>query len=325
MTETSRHDAAAAHPRSVKLIRTFRAKLHDLEHKLDGAEVRAANGIRATNTARANGWQDAGEDILEKCAPCFTLSAGRSGTMTLAQLGALSPQLESVHEPLPHLLTESFLCHRGDVGDAAFWDAVIAEARDWPIRNAYRKGRNWFETNNRLTFLAPHLAQRYPQSRFIVLVRHPEAFAESAIARGYYKDHVWDFARIRPQPLDPDHDRWPQMSQLEKVGWLWRSTYEIADRLSETIDPERLLLVRSEDLFQNQGDAVNNLFTFASSEPPPQASIAHLLAQKSNAQVSRAKGSRSADWDGSERKLFDLQVEQLTQKYGYEPRSFGTR
>ena len=115
------------------------------------------------------------------------------------------------------------------------------------------------------------------------------------------------------------------MSQLEKVGWLWRSTYEIADRLSETIDPERLLLVRSEDLFQNQGDAVNNLFTFASSEPPPQASIAHLLAQKSNAQVSRAKGSRSADWDGSERKLFDLQVEQLTQKYGYEPRSFGTR
>lgn len=240
--------------------------------------------------------------------------------MTLAQLGALSPQLESVHEPLPHLLTESFLCHRGDVGDAAFWDAVIAEARDWPIRNAYRKGRNWFETNNRLTFLAPHLAQRYPQSRFIVLVRHPEAFAESAIARGYYKDHVWDFARIRPQPLDPDHDRWPQMSQLEKVGWLWRSTYEIADRLSETIGPERLLVVRSEDLFQNQGDAVNNLFTFASSDPPPHASVVRLLAQKSNAQVSRAKGSRSADWDENEHKLFSRQVEQLMQQYGYEPR-----
>lgn len=316
---TESQQIALAHPRASNLIRTVRARLRAFERRLSGVELRAAIGVQAAKQARSDGWTGSRDDVRKFCAPCFTLTTGRTGTTTLANLGALSPYLESVHEPLPHLLTESYLCHRGDVADASFWDSVIAEARDWPIRDAYRHRKKWFEANNRLTFLATHIAERYQNSQYIILVRHPEDYAESAVARGYYERHPWDFARIRPRPTDPDHARWQDMSQLEKVGWLWRSTFEVAEELKTSIGPERVMTIRSEDLFANRGNVVANLFTFIAVKQPPASAVDDLLARPANAQKRFGAGSRRAEWDSMEHELFLRQVEPLMRQYGYQP------
>lgn len=242
--------------------------------------------------------------------------------MTLTQLGALCEDLHSVHEPLPHLLTESFLYYSNAVGDDEFWRSVVAEARDWRLRDAYRAGRNWFETNNRLTFLAPILAAHYPRSRFIVLVRHPVAFAESALARGYYAEHPWDFARIVPRETDPAAMSWDSMSQLEKIGWLWRATYQTADDVVATLEPHRSLLLKAEDLFAQQNQAVNQFYSYVSARPrPDQRRIDRVLRTPANAQTERTARASVTQWASTERDRFLSLVGDRMRSYGYKTHS----
>ena len=305
------------HPRALKAISAIRGRLAATSRTLRRLEVAAAQGVRRTHAASRSGWEDSWESIRPDCRPVFTLSTGRTGTMSLALLAGLSTELEAVHEPLPHLFVESYLEYSGVRQDVEFWNAVVEEARDWPIRDAYHRGRRWFETNNRLAFLAPYLHNVYPSAQFMLVTRHPETFAESALSRGYYRGHSWDFARITPRPEDPAHERWNAMSQLEQVGWLWAETYRRSAEFAD-LHPSNTIHIRSEDLFSDGEATSARLFSFlqVEAEPDP-AAVRSLLAVPANAQAKTAASDRSS-WDASSKSAFIAQVDGLMDRFGYQ-------
>jgi hypothetical protein len=228
-------------------------------------------------------------DVVE---PCFVLSTGRAGTMTLSSLLEASPLIDAHHEMAPRLIEASYLAYMQppDIPDG-FWRDTVAVARDPAVFSAYRRGKVFFESNNRLTFLADALAEHYPRSRFIVMTRAPIGFVRSAVDRGYYAGHRWDYARVRPRPGDPDAPRWKHMSQVERCVWLWKSTTQHCLDFVDRLDPSRSFFLKSEDLFDGNDGVIDGLFQFVStSDAPPRARTRSVLSRRLN----RQKTSRSA-------------------------------
>ncbi len=173
-----------------RILRRARFGVERLDHWLFEAEI-------ANPTARM-GRSPAGLNRLRSAArPCFAMTTGRTGTQTLAALLNVSPSIDAWHEPEPRMIAASRLAWDG-AGDAAFWREAVIVARSQLIGAAFRRGKVYFEGNNRMTFLAGALAEAYPTSRFLIVARNPEDFITSGLKRGYYLGHPWDHARIRP-------------------------------------------------------------------------------------------------------------------------------
>lgn len=219
----------------------------------------------------------------------FGLSTGRAGTRTLAALLARSPDADAHHEPYPRLVKASFDAYLSP-GEERLWEAVVLAARDDLVWAAHREGKIYIETSNRLSYLAGPLSRAFPASRFIHLHRHPYEMVRSALRRGFYQGHPWDFARIVPRPGDPERERWPEMTPLEKSAWNWARVNRAALDFLATLPADRRLSLPSQDLFL-LGDATRGLFEFAGLRRPPDAALRRVLAQRLN----RQKPERGAE------------------------------
>lgn len=250
--------------------------------------------------------------------PCvFALSTGRVGTKTLTALLALSPRVVSVHEPEPRLVKASFDAYlEGSKADGEKWRAVVLAARDDLVCEANRKGRVYVETNNRLTYLAGALAAAFPASRFIHLHRHPYEVVRSAMRRGYYQQHNWDFARIRPRPDDPLARDWAGLPPLHKCAWYWAQSNADALAWLETLPPERRLVVRADALFAGDQATLERIFGFVGVEMPPVAWIEGVLGQRINAQRAGHFPAPS-EWSEAERRTVREQVADVAARLGY--------
>lgn len=219
--------------------------------------------------------------------PCaFVLSTGRSGTQTLAALLALSPELAAVHEQVPRLVHSSFEAYLAGPRVVASepWTRLVLAARDDLVWKAARNGKTYVETNNRLTYLAPALAECFPSSRFIHLYRHPYSVVRSGVARGYYRGHSWDFARIRPGPSEEVASSWSSMSQVRQVAWYWARVNRLALSFFEGLPDARKLSLSAEDLFMGSADTIQRLFAFVGARTPRQPELDRVLRAKLNAQ-----------------------------------------
>lgn len=262
----------------------------------------------------AQRWQD-----WEECPCVFVLSTGRVGTKTLTALFALSPQVISLHEPEPRLVKVSFDAYMegGDLGASEKWQAVVLAARDDAICEANRRGKTYIETNNRLTYLAPALAAAFPASRFIHLHRHPYDVVRSAMRRGYYQSHNWDFARIRPRPGEPDAAGWDAMSPLEKSAWYWERCNKEAHTFLVTLPAARRMDLRADALFAGDEKMLKDLFDFVGMDFPPRNLVEEVLGQKINA-ARQGHFPPPSEWDDDERASVRQSVEATAKILGYE-------
>lgn len=245
----------------------------------------------------AQGWRD-----WEECPCVFVLSTGRVGTKTLTALFALSPRVISRHEPEPRLVKVSFDAYMegSNLGASEKWQAVVFAARDDAICEANRRGKIYIETNNRLTYLAPALAAAFPASRFIHLHRHPYEVVRSAMRRGYYQSHNWDFARIRPRPGEPLAAQWDTLSPLEKSAWYWAQCNREAHEFLETLEKSRRMDLRAELLFAGDEKTLKDLFDFVNIDFPPREQVEEVLGQKINA-ARQGHFPPPSEWDKDER------------------------
>ncbi|MDT7935188.1 MAG: sulfotransferase [Sphingomonadaceae bacterium] len=231
--------------------------------------------------------------------PCvFVLSTGRVGSQTLAALYALSPHAHAEHEPSPVLTYASFEAYR-DRCESPHWRTLVYGARDETVLNAAARGRVYVETNNRLTYLAPALADAFPDSRFIHLHRDPLAVIRSGMARGYFVDNGWDYARIRPRLAEPDAALWPRMSQIERCAWWWARVNDEALDVMGRLPPERRLDLPAERLFGADPTTIAALFALAGLRTPPPGGVAKVLGARLNAQGRRAAPLAAADVDAA--------------------------
>ncbi|XOF35364.1 MAG: sulfotransferase [Candidatus Electrothrix sp. YB6] len=262
------------------------------------------------------------QDIpTEELQPVFVLSTGRCGTKTLAALADLLPDVNSHHEPDPKLLEASYLYFMQLCPEVSedFWQGLLAVSRDELIRQAARKDKLYFETNNRLALLCNLLAARYPKAKFIHLVRHPYDFVRSGMRRNYYNDHQWDFVRITPLPDDPAAAAWKTGSQLEKCAWLWTATNAHIDDFFHSIPDDRRLFMRSENIFNNAGDSVQKVLSFIADGKnlPNAGKIEKVLGMKLNLQT-YGNFPKAAGWSPEEKKILQQHCGVLMKKYEYD-------
>ncbi|MCI5166258.1 MAG: hypothetical protein D3903_09225 [Candidatus Electrothrix sp. GM3_4] len=266
--------------------------------------------------------QDEEQDIpTEEMQPIFVLSTGRCGTKTLAALADLLPNVNSHHEPDPKLLEASYLYFMKLCPEipANFWQGLLAVSRDELIRQATRKDKVYFETNNRLALLCEALAAHYPKAKFVHLVRHPYDFVRSGMRREYYNDHPWDFVRVTPLPDDPAVTTWNTRSQLEQCAWLWTATNAHIDAFLQNIPEDRRLFMRSENIFNNVGDSVQTVLSFIAngSNLPNTAKIEKVLGMKLNLQT-YGNFPKSDGWSTEEKKILLHHCGVLMKKYNYD-------
>lgn len=241
------------------------------------------------------------ERVCAEHKPVFVLSPGRSGTKTLTELFRKSPEIDVHHQPFPELIRHSRTAYEEQEKKPEALKYGVDMARYESIRDAHLLGRTYVETNNRITFFALQLAELFPKSLFIHLVRKPEDFVKSGLARGWYsRASLQEEGRIRPLQ---DKEDWERRSDASKIAWLWEETHEFIESFKKKEGMKgRVLTVRSEELFADP-QKVKELFQFIGHPPIPRRSVEKVLKKPLNQQKKNKR-----ELSSSERK----EVEDLT-------------
>lgn len=251
------------------------------------------------------------EEVL--AAPCcFVLSTGRCGTAFLTQVLRGSGKLSVQHTPKPELEYVSSLVHHDRPSGEALDLAVLA-ARFELLVDAYRAGKMYVETNNRISFFAPALARLLPNSRFIHVVRHPADFVRSGMRRGYYADGVVQHQRLMP----PRGTDWSSWTELEKIAWEWNQINEFIESFKVTIPSDRVLTVRSETLFRDPA-ALASLLGFVG--VGDDAALTRRLNNRPLKPVNEQRTGRFpayVDWSDADKARLK-RLASLAPAYGYE-------
>jgi hypothetical protein len=218
----------------------------------------------------------------EQFDPLFVLSTGRTGTKLLTKIFNAHPAIQAFHEPFPEPYYHSAYAYRHHKERPGELRMMIDCARYGLIRDTFLTGKKYVETNNKLTFFAHPLAELYPKSRFVHLVRKPTAFVQSGCSRGWYSDRViTDEGRI--QPRDGDHAAWADYSQVKKIAWLWNETNRFIEEFKATLPGDRMLTIQSEALYRDPA-APRAVFELLGIESLPENTLKRLLKRPVNRQ-----------------------------------------
>lgn len=260
-------------------------------------------------------WEGFAERVFKEAAPTFILSTGRCGTKLLTEAFERQPGVLCAHSPTPELLYESRLAYEQGEGGAGERRAAIRGARFEIIAEAYLRERVYIETNNRVTFFAHELAELFPNSRFVHVVRHPGAFVRSGVRRGYYRGQYGDIGRIRPV-AEPLATLWAELGEIARVAWLWNETNRFVEEFKSGGVGERCAFVKAEDLFADP-EAILQVAEHAQvPELPTLSSLVELQREPVNADLSPTDLPRYEDWS-DEDKASLARYAPLASEYGY--------
>lgn len=289
-----------------QLLKTS-AFLTHLSRKADGAANRLMPSRQISlQECEAQNWQNV--------KPCFVLSTGRAGTLLLTQLLQVSPHIRVAHQPQPELIRASKIAYEQIANSPKIFLETFKSAREELVLEATSREQQYIETNNRITFFAPIIRDVFPNAVFIHLVRHPGSFVRSGIRRNWYSDqHAHDIGRISPQ-VGEMKDRWPKLSQIEKIGWLWNETNQFIENVREQIPTSHFLFVKAELLFKDIS-ITEKIYEFLEIDCPMRARL-----QKNLKPVNvQKKGEYPPyrEWPEKDREMLKG-VAPLMEKYGYE-------
>ena len=160
----------------------------------------------------------------------FIIGTGRCGTTTLARVLSQSPNCRCLHEPKPWFVREASLYVYGEYTPNKI-KSDLKSSR--PASQWYEYG----ESNQKLSFLIPILAETFPKAQFIWLVRDGRDVVVSTVARGWYKPVevverenpdlgngalTWHQNRLNGYRMrEFTSHEWNSMSRFEKCCWRW--------------------------------------------------------------------------------------------------------
>lgn len=179
--------------------------------------------------------------------PVFVLSTGRSGSLFIHNLFSQLRGVTSYHEAFPTLqYFSNFAYHSQDQVDVL--EKMFQAVRMELILDAFNSNNIYVESNQCLTFFAPAIAKTFRKAKFIHLVRHPGAFVRSAIMKGWHRnDTIWESGRLKMQ----DQQQWDKLNIIEKLAWVWNATNEYIKRFAKSVEADRIMLVKLEDMSLN--------------------------------------------------------------------------
>jgi neutral ceramidase len=253
--------------------------------------------------------------ILKKYGEAFfVMSTGRCGTMTLAHGLSMAQNATVWHHPNPLLVLETQLAYWGKIDTKSlFW-----RARGNQIREAWSQNQIYGETDHNMTPFCDMIAKEIPNSKFIILVRHPYDFVRSGMRRNYYNDddNIWDRGRYLPEKESEEYIIFEKLKQLEKVAWLWNATYHKINGITKDIQNNRVFLVRFEDLV-NGPDIFRVVYKFLGLKKYNEDSIDNILTKKLNSQK-KGYYPKPSSWDDVEKISIWNKCSYLAEKFGYK-------
>lgn len=221
------------------------------------------------------------EEVHQQASPCFVLSTGRCGTKLLTYILSENERLKAEHVPTPEFTHYGAFAYQNAHSQPEVVARIVDGARYEQIRDAWLLEKIYVETNSRITFFCHALAELFPQSRFIHLVRQPEAFITSGLARDWYSNSVLhDEGRITPENESLD--------RVQKIAWLWNETNQFIEDFKQEIADGRLLTVRSDELFYSAETSLK-IFGFLDVNPPERNRIEELIRKPVNKQDNKGQ------------------------------------
>lgn len=270
--------------------------------------------FRRLNHSSNNRGFPSAEDVLNQ-PYVFVLSTGRCGTRLITNILSASPRLRVEHNPKPELEYVSSVIHRDNVCREALKIGVLAARFDLFFLDTLLRGKIYVETNNRISFFAPALAELLPNSKFIHLVRNPADFVRSGMRRGYYTQDV-----VQYQRLDGScHFTWNAFSRMEKVAWEWNEINLKIEDFKTDVDANRVLTVNSECLYKESATTFS-IFDFIGVKNPFSGqsgckALKKMLAKPVNKQE-KGMFPKYSDWSETDKRAFQ-RIVTLASKYGY--------
>ena len=135
--------------------------------------------------------------------------------------------------------------------------------------------------------------------------------------RGWYDNHPMDNTRLKPISQSEDYKLWQQWGTLEKICWLWKETNVWINRFMQTLPAEQKLFLRSENIFLNKKEEINNFFDFLNTPLPLNKRIRIILSKKLNAQKS-GDFQEFPDWSDELHAKFYRIAGESAKLFGYD-------
>ena len=197
------------------------------------------------------------DDLLSSSA-LFLISPGRSGTKSLIDLCERYTSMYCLHSPTPWVASIGYLYHQKRISSESAKYGFYATREPYLIQ-AFQQQRVFFDGDCKNLPLTLEIADLMPAARFIHLVRKPEKFIRSGLARGYYKTtphELWghltaaEFERSESIPLK---------DQIERIAFFWNEANRIAENAKQELGSDRVVTVVAETMFEDPNDAFQAL------------------------------------------------------------------
>jgi len=216
-------------------------------------------------------------DSKVKCY--FVTGTGRCGTKLFSKLFSLSDYSICEHE--------RFFRHRSmmkfyrDNDFSSFLEDINLHII--PTINYFNKlNKSYGISSGHMFFSIRYLYHIFGENvRFILLVRRPEEFVRSALARGFFDpDHPHSCIQILPNPRDHMFDRWNTASPFEKCLWYWTLVNQFVICAFQKLPKNIYKIFRIEYV---NTDLIKDLFDFLELPDFKEAEIQKLLIHRINA------------------------------------------
>ena len=200
--------------------------------------------------------------------PVFIVGSGRSGTRTFFRMLSGSPGLE-IHHEYAVLETQRLaaLYFMGKI-DSSQVRRELQEMHASAVH--YSPASTWIDSSNKLSWIIEPLAEQFPDSKFLAIVRDGRKVVASfnyKLREEMYDDNSVDILtrwldnpslpypppekRIWwniPQEGNPWHKDFPMFNRLQRVSYHWAESNRVILESFSHLEPSRVKLVKLEEL-----------------------------------------------------------------------------
>ncbi len=177
------------------------------------------------------------------------------------------------------------------------------------------------------------LAAAFPDAKLLILVRDGRDFVRSVVTNeipdptpvGWLsadrtitnQEKFIALGRLRPLPDSPHFEAWESYSLIEKNAWLWSETYRLILDGVKAWPQEMVLIIKSEELFQNSIACYARIRAFLGIDHPMSSITEELLKTPINSRGDHVL-PHWREWSAEMIDEFDRQASEMMQRLDYE-------
>lgn len=240
----------------------------------------------------------------------FIVSTGRSGSKAIAELINQHPESECYHDSFPHIYSYS--------QDFLYEQEARDETRN-KIETLYNsldigKGKVHGQSDQKLSPLIPILADLFPTSKFIWLVRKADSFVNSSYPRGWFDNSEFELPpntkeffekKVSPSQFDAYHrtngarlgvvsqEEWESMTAFERNCWYWSYWNEMIEKELNLLDKTRSKFIRLNELSNRSQDILDFL------------SLSPITLKTRRVNAAKYKKITREDWNAEMKKIYE--------------------